>query len=337
MLDERMQRAVAGTGDFSPALAGMISYHMGWVDQRLTPVDPGTIDRGKRIRPRLATLTCRAVCGTDAPGRDLAAGIELLHNFTLVHDDIQDESHLRRHRPTVWSLWGPAQAINTGDAMYASSRLALLGMRDAGVPLERTVEIADAFDRVAIEIVAGQVTDLEFEGGQTETVDDYLRMIGMKTAAIVRFAAWAGAYAGGAADEVAEAYGRFGWAIGLGFQIRDDILGIWGTSDQTGKPAADDLRRKKQSLPVIELRSVASDIDRRELEQTYAQETVTEADVITLLTAFDRYDVRSDLESMVQHYHDDAAEALNELAAGADAAAIDELRSFVKSLSLRTY
>lgn len=337
MLDERMQRAVAAAGDFSPALAGMISYHLGWVDQHFASVDPVRIDRGKRIRPRLATLTCRSVCGSDAPSLDLAAGIELLHNFTLVHDDIQDESHLRRHRPTVWSIWGSAQAINTGDAMYAASRRALLGMSGASVPLERTLAIADAFDMVAIEIVAGQVTDLEFEGGQTETVDDYLRMIGMKTAAIVRFAAWAGAYAGGASGEVAEAYGRFGWAIGLGFQIRDDILGIWGTSTETGKPAADDLRRKKQSLPVIEFRSVASEADRRELERIYAQHEVTAADIETLLNAFDRYSVRRDLESIVQRYHDDAEATLDERAADAEPQALGELRSFVKTLSIRTY
>jgi len=337
MLDKLMVSAVSEARLFSRKLAGMISYHMGWVDRTFAPVDSGSLDRGKRIRPRLATLTCRAVAGDDERSRDLAAGIELLHNFTLVHDDIQDQSHLRRHRPTVWSLWGTAQAINTGDAMYAASRRALLGMRNAGVSPERTLKIADDFDRVAIEIVAGQVTDLEFEGGHSETVEDYLRMIGMKTAAIVRFAAWAGAYAGGATAEIAEAYGRFGWALGIGFQIRDDILGIWASAEETGKPAADDIRRRKQSLPIIELRGVADPGDRAMVERVYGKTPVTVSDVDAVLAALDSYGIRASVEARVGHYHDEAETILDQLGLHADAAAVGELRSFVKTLALRTY
>ncbi|MEZ4498500.1 MAG: polyprenyl synthetase family protein [Thermomicrobiales bacterium] len=115
------------------------------------------MDQGKRMRPRLALLACRAVCGHDEPARHLAAAIELLHNFTLVHDDIQDQRMFAGHTgPPSGHSWGTAQAINTGDALYAASRRALLGMTSAQVAAARVLRIADAFDRVAMEIVAGQ-------------------------------------------------------------------------------------------------------------------------------------------------------------------------------------
>ncbi|MGD9712053.1 MAG: polyprenyl synthetase family protein [Thermomicrobiales bacterium] len=332
-----MAEALADARSLSPFLAGMISYHMGWVDKDFLPVDPGTIDQGKRIRPRLATLACRAVSGNDQRGWHLAAAIELLHNFTLVHDDIQDQSVMRRHRETVWSIWGSAQAINIGDAIYAASRRILLRMQSTGVSADRILAIADQFDAAALEIVAGQVTDLEFEGGRAATVDDYLSMIGKKTAAIVRFAAWSGAYAGGAPDDLADAFGHFGEALGLGFQIRDDILGIWGAASDTGKPAADDLRRRKQSLPVIELRAIASDADRDRLGHIYGNPDVPDSSVQEVLHLLDKYAVRHVTEAKVHHFHDVALATLEALADSCDPRALDELRSFVKALSFRTY
>lgn len=337
MLDEFMYAATLEAEHLSPQLAGMMRYHLGWVDEQFAPIDAESIDRGKRVRPRLATLTCRAVSGSDLPARQLAASIELLHNFTLVHDDIQDQSQFRRHRRTVWGIWGAAQAINTGDAMYAASRRTLLDTTPGEFPVERLLQIAAEFDRVAIEIVAGQVTDLEFEGGRQASHDDYLQMIGMKTAAIVEFAAWAGAMAAGAGAELAGQFGRFGRSLGLGFQIRDDVLGIWGAQAETGKAGADDIRRRKQSLPVILLRESSSSADRATLDTVWGQSSLDEADVGRVLALLEVYGVRKTAEAHVARHHDESIRLLESLAVRCHPTPISELRSLVNALSLRTY
>ena len=180
--------------------------------------------------------------------------MELLHNFTLIHDDVQDESPTRRHRPTVWSIWGIGQAINAGDALFAAAHLPLYRLASHGVSAELTLRLLEAFDRMTIAIVEGQTLDLGFESRPDVLPAEYLKMIAGKTAAIVRFAAWSGALLGGADEITAERWAEFGQALGIGFQIRDDLLGIWGMTDATGKAPADDVRRRKQSLPILMLR-----------------------------------------------------------------------------------
>ena len=178
---------------------------------------PAAIDRGKRIRPLLALL-CAAAAGGDARrAAPLAAGVELLHNFTLVHDDIQDQSPTRRHRATVWKLWGAAQAINAGDALFAAAHLALFRLRQDASPPTWCCDLAAEFERMTIAIVGGQVLDLGFEGRNDVTPDAYLTMIAGKTAAIVRYAAWAGALLGGADAETADRFAEFGLALGSRF------------------------------------------------------------------------------------------------------------------------
>ncbi len=336
-LDDLMFHSTVEIGELSPLLAGMIRYHFGWADRDLAPIEPSSIDRGKRIRPRLAILAARAAGGSVGSALPLAAAIELLHNFTLVHDDIQDQSPLRRHRETVWSLWGTAQAINTGDAIYAASRRMVLRIGHSGLEPGRVTAIASEFDRVAIEIVAGQVADIELEGGRAASVDDYLSMIAKKTAAIVRFSAWSGAEVGGANAEQSSLFAEFGKSLGLGFQIRDDVLGIWGATEQTGKLAADDIRRRKQSLPLILLRNRAAESHLNELSHIYGGEEITEADVDRVLRLMEQYEVRHEAESLVSGYHDQANNLLETLAPSCFPDAIDELRSFVSAMALRTY
>src|SRR5688500_7610326 len=187
-----MQSTVALLGTRAPLLAEMAEYHLGWTDgftgdERF---------RGKMIRPLIAIYASQAV-GAAAAGEaavPLAAAIELLHNFTLIHDDIQDNSPSRRHRPTVWARWGEAQAINAGDALFAAAHLALLGAADSGTPPKVVIDLIRGFDATTIEIVSGQVLDLQFEQRQDVTAAEYIEMITGKTARIVEFAAGGGAW-----------------------------------------------------------------------------------------------------------------------------------------------
>lgn len=301
----------------APLLAGMSRYHLGLVDREFNPLPAGTSDTGKRMRPAIALLSCAAAGGRMETAAPLAAAVELLHNFTLIHDDIQDHSSFRRHRPTVWSIWGVSQAINAGDAIFAAAHGCLYALTGGGLSAELVVELASAFDRMTIAIVAGQVRDLDFERRHVVTPTEYLEMIEGKTAAIVRFAAWAGARIAGVDRATAELYAVFGGALGLGFQIRDDLLGVWGAADETGKAAADDIRRKKQSLPVLLLRSMVSGSTAAELDKLYEQPELDATNVGKVFEMLEHHDVRPRVELQVSKYHDLARQALTG-AAGPD-------------------
>jgi geranylgeranyl diphosphate synthase type I len=234
-----------------PALAthyGMMHYHMGWAG---ADFQPQNLPAGKRLRPLLCLLACRAVGGTPAQALPAAAGIEILHNFSLVHDDIEDGDELRRHRPTAWKLWGVAQAINMGDGMYTLAFAAVQRLTTAGVAPATTLAALHRFTGACVALTEGQHLDISFEQRDCVTVEEYLRMIQGKTAALVGASVAIGALIGGASPAQGEAIQQFGQAIGLAFQIQDDLLGIWGDPAVTGKAAGNDILRKKKSLPLL--------------------------------------------------------------------------------------
>lgn len=310
------------------SLYGMVRYHLGWAERDFRPAG---FDPGKRIRPLICLLSCSAAGGDRAHAVPVAAAIELLHNFTLVHDDIQDRSETRRHRQTVWSLWGEGQAINAGDALFALSQIALLRSTDCGVPSEVVTRLAVEFNATTLRIAEGQVLDLGFEHRWDTGVDDYLRMIDGKTAAIVGFAGWAGAVIAMRGD--AEGFRRFGRILGLGFQVRDDLLGIWGYTRLTGKPAADDIRRRKKSLPIIALAAAVSGPELSELEAIYERNSVDEPAVARVLDLLEQYRIEDQIQARVDQYHDEARAILERVADSSPAR--DMLESLLDRLAVR--
>lgn len=322
----------------APLLKRMGMYHLGLVSASGTPVPAEERQRtqGKRMRPTIALLSCVAAGGSLEDAAPLAAAVELLHNFTLIHDDIQDRSPNRRHRSTVWRIWGDAQAINAGDALFAAAQIGVLNSTSPSLTDQQLLVIARAFNRMTIDIVRGQVLDLGFEGRNDVTPDDYLTMIRGKTAAIVKFSAWAGALLGGADTETANTFARFGEALGVGFQIRDDALGVWGTAEETGKDIADDIRRRKQALPVLLLRKAVSPSDREALDRMFGGDRVAEDDVVAVLSMLKTYDVASDVAGRVQSHHDEAVGALDELAPHADPVALAALRALTDRMAVRS-
>jgi geranylgeranyl diphosphate synthase type I len=294
------------------------------------------VDRGKRVRPAVALLAAGAAGGEPHAAVPVAAAVELLHNFTLVHDDIQDQSPLRRHRPTVWSLWGVGQAINAGDALFAAAHLPLYRLASRGGTADLTLRLLEAFDRMTIAIVEGQTLDLAFEARPDVTPGEYLEMIGRKTAAIIRFAAWAGALLAEVDDASASRWAEFGFALGLGFQIRDDLLGIWGAQETTGKASADDVRRRKQSLPILILRQRLGESERAELGRLYTAPYVDDAGAARVLELLEREAVRQEVEVVIANYHDRAGAALIAAAQPGDNPARDYLLTLVERLSSRS-
>ena len=222
----------------------MARYHLGWEDERGNPSDAG----GKGLRAGLCLLACEAAGGDWKIAMPAAAAVELVHSFSLVHDDIQDRDRERHHRPAVWTVWGEAQAINAGDALLALARLALAG---ASVPSKTLVRAGRCLDEATLEMVEGQVLDLEFENCDYVSVDEYLDMVGRKTGALFACSLSLGAIVAGAGNQRVGQFDRLGRRLGVAFQVRDDVLGIWGEAEKTGKPAGADLQRRKKSLPVL--------------------------------------------------------------------------------------
>ncbi len=304
----------------------MQEYQLGWRDELL---QPASFDPGKLLRPQLALLACRAAGGDPRLALPLAAGIQLIHDFSLIHDDIEDNSDTRRGRPTVWKVWGLAQGINTGDGMFVVAHLALHRLVDVGVPPEVALEVLRRFDQTILTICEGQFLDISYEGNLAIGEADYLSMISRKTAALVAAAAGLGAIIGGGDAATSKALFDFGQSMGLAFQIQDDVLGIWGDPEVTGKPFAADLYRRKLSLPVI--RALAASDSREQLAALYRQPEMSDADVRTALDILDQVGARGYTEGVAETYHQQSLAALNSVRAN-DTAAHQELLAIAKGL-----
>ncbi|MFF4653693.1 polyprenyl synthetase family protein [Streptomyces sp. NPDC001380] len=230
------------------------AYHFGWIDR---DGRPAASDGGKAVRPALAVLSAQAVGADPATGAAGGAAVELVHNFSLLHDDLMDGDETRRHRATAWTVFGPAQAILAGDALFALATEVLLDapLRPAadGVPAVQAADAARAVRRITAatrRLIDGQAQDLSFEHRDRVTVEECLEMEGNKTGALLACASSVGAVLAGADDRTADALERYGHHLGLAFQAVDDLLGIWGATEVTGKPHWGDLRQRKKSLPV---------------------------------------------------------------------------------------
>jgi geranylgeranyl diphosphate synthase, type I len=223
----------------------MLTYHMGWTGEGAGPEATG-----KRIRP-LMLLLCTAACGTPwQPALPAAAAVELVHNFSLVHDDIQDNSDRRRGRSTTWVKWGAPMAINVGDALFVISNQSIIDLKSS-YPAELVVRAAEILHNTCLDLTRGQFLDMSYEERTDLGVDDYWPMVAGKTAALLSACCHIGALLGGGDDARQEAFRSFGHYLGLAFQVQDDILGIWGDEAVTGKSAASDLVEGKNSLPVL--------------------------------------------------------------------------------------
>lgn len=249
LVDPALRRAVATLSD---ELRSPAEYHLGWVDQNGRPLSN---DGGKGIRPAFAILSAEVVGAQAEVGVSGAVGVELVHNFSLIHDDVIDGDVERRHRETVWSLFGIGRAVVTGDALLTLAQQVIL---DAAVTLGSTVVASpENAARAALHLAdataqmnSGQALDMDFERHRSVTYEECLRMEGGKTGALLSCAASIGAVLAGADQVSVDALGVFGMQLGLSFQAVDDLLGVWGDPATTGKATFADLRQHKKTLPV---------------------------------------------------------------------------------------
>jgi geranylgeranyl diphosphate synthase, type I len=225
-----------------PGVRHLCGYHLGFWDEQGEPDRP----RGKGVRGVLALLSAQAAGSPVEVGLPAAAAVELVHNFSLLHDDLMDGDRTRRHRPTVWAVFGSGQAILAGDA--------LLGLADEVLAEAPSANRSWAIRCLAAStrrLIAGQLADLAFETRRDVTLSECLQMAADKTAALLSCAASIGAVLANTPADLTLRLAQFGEHLGVGYQLIDDILGIWGSPEATGKPVLSDLRAKKKSLPVV--------------------------------------------------------------------------------------
>jgi geranylgeranyl diphosphate synthase type I len=237
----------AAVAQLDPDNRAIAAYHLGWTDPDGAA---RTASGGKAIRPAIALLAAEAAAADSQIALPAAVAVELVHNFSLIHDDVMDGDTERRHRPTVWSLWGIPAAILAGDAMLVLAQDVLLAAGEAGPAA------ASLLSRSVAELIRGQTEDLAFERRDWVELEECRRMAAGKTGSLLSASARTGALLAGAEPGVIEALGRYGNHVGMAFQLVDDVLGIWGRPEVTGKPVLSDLRSRKKSLPVTYVLSV---------------------------------------------------------------------------------
>ena len=249
-------------------LKQMLTYHMGWEGE-----GAGLKAQGKRIRPLLVLLSAESAGGEWRQALPAAAAVELLHNFSLIHDDVEDEGAVRRGRPTVWTIWGEAQAINAGDLMFTLSNLAVLKLGET-VSAETALESARIFNETCVQLTKGQYLDMAYEKSQNLTIDAYWPMVSGKTAALLSCCAEMGTVVAGSDETTRSIYRQFAYNLGLAFQVWDDWLGVWGDAAVVGKSTASDLVSGKKSLPILFGLGLRKEFYRRWMQGPVSQDDV---------------------------------------------------------------
>jgi geranylgeranyl diphosphate synthase type I len=294
-------------GERTLPLYAMLRYHLGWVDEQGLPQEN---QGGKRVRPTLCLLACEAVGGDWRSALPAAAAIELIHNFSLIHDDIQDKSWKRRNRPAVWKVWGEAQGINAGDAMYALAPLALLRLRERGIPQRKIMLASCLLNQASLKVCEGQYMDIDYENRLDISLDNYQDTISRKTVPLFECALHLGTLLGTDNKELISQLRSFGTSLGLAFQMYDDLQGIWGEEEVMGKPLYTDIRYKKKTLPIIYAFQKAEGEEKEELLRIYSKARISAEDITQMLRILDSLGARGYMERLIKQNY---LQALQEL------------------------
>lgn len=291
------------------------------------PIEYTLAAGGKRVRPQLAMIASQMFGGKDEEVLPAALALEVFHNFTLLHDDVMDKADVRRGRPTVHVKWNENTAILSGDQMLIEAYKLL-----AGVPADKLPRVLQLFNKMATEICEGQQYDVDFESQEHVTIDEYLKMIRLKTSVLLANALQTGAYIAGADEQAQEALYQFGINIGLAFQIQDDILDVWSDPKTFGKAVGGDISCNKKTFVYLEAKKRGGEEAKR-LEEWYSQvlEDNTEK-IATVKEIFEQLDVRAACEKVVEDYTQKALALLDQLPQNT---ATEQLRQLANKLNTR--
>jgi geranylgeranyl diphosphate synthase type II len=270
---------------------------------------------GKRLRPVMALMACNLFSDKIDDAILPAAGMEVFHNFTLVHDDIMDKASVRRNYPTVHSKWDVNQAILSGDVMVFIANECFLQ-----TPANILLRVFRVFNKAAIEVCEGQQLDMDYEKAAVVSQDEYLRMIELKTAALLAASLKIGALAGGGDDKDSDLLYEFGRNLGLAFQIQDDLLDIWGNTKVFGKTSGNDIVANKKTYPLVKALEIASASQLKQLqEQLSLKDPEPEEKVKKVISLFDQLNIKEITETLANDFIDRAFSLLRKVS-------VDEIR-----------
>lgn len=283
---------------------------------------------GKRVRPQLAMIACGIFGGNEQEVAPAAMALEVFHNFTLLHDDVMDKAEVRRGRPTVHIQWNENTAILSGDQMMIEAYKLL-----AEVPESKLHKVLRLFNEMATEICEGQQYDVDFESQEHVTIEEYLKMIRLKTSVLLATALQIGSYLAGANEAQQEALYQFGINVGLAFQIQDDILDVWGDPKTFGKAVGGDISCNKKTYVYLTAQKLADDELAEELHQWYGSVLDDNTEKIAAVKGiFEQLNVRATCEAVVEDYTQKALLILDTLPQNA---ATEQLRQLANKLNTR--
>ena len=319
-LEEELKDVFSGREGF---LYDLLRYHFGWADQRGQPED---LPLALHLQSLLALVCCEALSGDFQAALPAAAGIELVYNFTLVHSDVQSGRVDQQDRPSIWWVWGPAQAINAGDGLHALGRTTIMRLAQRGVAADQVLRAVGLLDGACLTLCEGQYMDLDFQDQLLVTTGAYYDMSGRKTGALAGCSAELGALAAGGDESVCLQVRAAGNRLGMAWQIGQDINDFWGRRGD-GMTASNVLNKKK-SLPLILAMETAELAVKRELGNIYAKRVLQPDDVSRVIEILDQAQARQSSEAKARELVDEA------LAALADAGLAEDRMGDLKFLSM---
>ena len=287
-------------------LYNLLRYHLGWVDQQGQPENRAPADSFHSL---IAPAVCDALTGKYPPSLPVAAGVELLHNFSLVHGDVQAGRVDANARPSIWWVWGPAQAINAGDGFHALARMAIMRLQERGIAAESVLSAAEMLDRSCLAMCEGQYADLGFQDRLLVTTNEYDDMIALKSGALAGCAAAGGVLAAGSDAAVQERFREIGVKLGMAWQVTRDVADFWGKLGDG--VTASNLLNKKKSLPLIYTLEHCATSAKREIGSAYMKRVLEPSDIARIIDIMDESGARAFSESRAQDLVDQALSSLD--------------------------
>lgn len=279
----------------------MLRYHMGWTDQQGQPQDTAL---SLSFQPAIALAVCEALSGSANPALPAAAGVELVRNFILIHSEVQSARVESPDRPSVWWVWGPAQAINAGDGLHALGRTTIMRLAQLGTPPETVLRSVQSMDRACLSLCEGQYMELDFQDRQLVTADSYYQMISLRSGSLTACSAELGSLAAGAKEPDHSAFYEMGRLLGMAWQIMRDVEAMWGRQGD-GMTSSNAINKKK-SLPLIHAMETSPVSAKRELAAIYAKRVLETSDLSRIVEILDQSGSRGFAESKAQELADQA-------------------------------
>ena len=316
-VNEELRAVFEGRDGF---LYNILRYHLGWVDQDGIPQDGAP---PLHFQGALALACCEALGADYRQALPAAAGVELVHHFTLVHGEVQVGRAESVDRPSIWWVWGPAQAINAGDGLHALGRTTIMRLTQRGTPPERVLRAVRSLDSACLRLCEGQYMDLEFQDQLMVTDAAYLNMVNRKAGALAGAAAEAGALAAAADDAQCDAVHDFGASLGTAWQIARDIGDLWG--ERGDGMTASNVISKKKSLPVIHALEHGSLSAKRELGSIYMKRVLEPEDATRLVAILEETGARASAESRAAQMVEESLAAVSSVLSSDGMELISEL------------